>query len=254
MNNIGYPGLLTTSSLFRKFRKQLLMEYLLPIVCSILLIALIASLIFKDEFRHDILATEGEASIFGILTVKGVAIIILTGLFLGGLIWSFSNSKKYVPRDLSAALATNHSSQIGEVNLKIESIENLLMSFYSMEYIPSFASDFVKKMPSSKTGSQQIELISKASRLNVLSFRNAVKKLQQLREKCYFEIDQHYNSITNAINNGDLDVYRKMITTKPVMIKDLNKLDSVIEDISKNNDQRLENYFDAIDRYIGTDY
>lgn len=70
------------------------MEHLLTIISSIILISLIGALIFKDSFRKDILISEGEATIFGILNVKGVAIVVLTGLFLGAIIWSTNNTSK----------------------------------------------------------------------------------------------------------------------------------------------------------------
>jgi len=56
-------------------------------VCALLLIALVSALILNQSFRNDILGGEGEASVLGILSVKGVAIVLLCGLFLGGLLY-----------------------------------------------------------------------------------------------------------------------------------------------------------------------
>lgn len=60
------------------------------IVCGGLLVALVLALIFSTKFRDDVLGGEGEASVAGILTVKGVAIVLLCGLFLGGMIYPLS--------------------------------------------------------------------------------------------------------------------------------------------------------------------
>ena len=46
-----------------------------------------SALIFSRSFRSDVLGGEGEATVFGILSVKGVSIVLLCGLFLGGLLY-----------------------------------------------------------------------------------------------------------------------------------------------------------------------
>ena len=62
--------------------------FITPIVCSIATLVLVGAIVFSEKFRRDILGGEGEARLFGILTVKGTAVLVLCGLFLGGLLWS----------------------------------------------------------------------------------------------------------------------------------------------------------------------
>jgi hypothetical protein len=64
------------------------MIILVTIICAVLLVALVTALIFSAKFRQDILGGTGEARVLGILSVKGAAVVLLVGIFLGGLIWS----------------------------------------------------------------------------------------------------------------------------------------------------------------------
>lgn len=83
----------------------MLMQILVAIVCAALLIALISAFIFSDKFRKDVLVGEGEARIFGIITVKGIAIIVLSGLFLGGLIYSTHDPDVIPKKDFTKDIA-----------------------------------------------------------------------------------------------------------------------------------------------------
>jgi len=63
-------------------------------VCALLLSALVLALILNAKFRSDILGGEGEAKVLGFISVKGVAIVLLCALFLGGLIYPLSVESK----------------------------------------------------------------------------------------------------------------------------------------------------------------
>lgn len=58
-------------------------ELMVVSVCSLILLALAAALIFSNNFRDDLLGGEGEASVLGLMSVKGVAIVLIFALFLG---------------------------------------------------------------------------------------------------------------------------------------------------------------------------
>lgn len=60
-----------------------LLELMVVSVCSLILLALAAALIFSNNFRDDLLGGEGEASVLGLMSVKGVAIVLIFALFLG---------------------------------------------------------------------------------------------------------------------------------------------------------------------------
>ena len=53
-------------------------------VIGAILLAIVAAFIFSSKFRKDVIASEGEAAVLGIINVKGVIIVLLTAIF-GGL-------------------------------------------------------------------------------------------------------------------------------------------------------------------------
>ncbi len=66
------------------------MNDILPVlvsgVCGLLLVVLVGAFILSAGFRDAVLGAQGEATVTGILSVKGVAIVLLCGLFLAGLL------------------------------------------------------------------------------------------------------------------------------------------------------------------------
>ena len=60
----------------------------IAIFFAILLLFLILALIFRPNFRDAVLGGPGEATIMGILTVKGVVIVLLSALLIGGVLVS----------------------------------------------------------------------------------------------------------------------------------------------------------------------
>jgi len=79
-------------------------------VCALLLSALVLALILNAKFRTDILGGEGEAKVLGFISVKGVAIVLLCALFLGGLIYPLSVESKATPINNNP-----HSHQIDDL-------------------------------------------------------------------------------------------------------------------------------------------
>lgn len=63
---------------------------LMAVLFALLLIALVAALITRRDFRDAVLGGPGEASIVGLLTVKGVAIVLLCGLLIGGILFALT--------------------------------------------------------------------------------------------------------------------------------------------------------------------
>lgn len=56
------------------------------ILFGLLLAAIIIALIFRQDFRDAVLGGNGEATVFGLITVRGVAVVLLCALFVGGLL------------------------------------------------------------------------------------------------------------------------------------------------------------------------
>jgi hypothetical protein len=63
---------------------------MIAILFAFLLAALVAALIFRRDFRDAVLGGPGEATILKFLTVKGAAIVLLCGLFIGGILFALT--------------------------------------------------------------------------------------------------------------------------------------------------------------------
>lgn len=77
------------------------MEIVGLVIIGGILIAIISAFIFSEKFRKDVIASEGEASVFGMINVKGVIIVLLTAIFCGAFIWIMDNKTTEIPDCLS---------------------------------------------------------------------------------------------------------------------------------------------------------
>ncbi|OIP89686.1 MAG: hypothetical protein AUK24_05880 [Syntrophaceae bacterium CG2_30_49_12] len=70
------------------------MQYSIPgliaVFFALLLMALVAALIIRRDFRDAVLGGPGEATIFGVISLKGVAIVLLCGLLIGGILFALT--------------------------------------------------------------------------------------------------------------------------------------------------------------------
>lgn len=73
------------------------MYYVALAIIGIILLAIVGAFIFSENFRKDVIASEGEASVFGMINVKGVIIILLAGIFCGAFVWILSENSKTTP-------------------------------------------------------------------------------------------------------------------------------------------------------------
>lgn len=64
-----------------------MISLVVSVLLGILLLLLVAGLIFRPDFRDALLGGEGEATIFGVLTVKGVAVVLLSAIFTIGMVY-----------------------------------------------------------------------------------------------------------------------------------------------------------------------
>ena len=62
-------------------------QELITLVLAVPLVALVMALIFGQRFRDDVLAGRGEASVFGVVSVKGAVIVLLCGLLVGAILF-----------------------------------------------------------------------------------------------------------------------------------------------------------------------
>ena len=61
--------------------------YYVSAFCGLLLAITLLALIFNEKFRKDVMGGQGTAKILGILSVEGVVIVLLCGMFLAGLLY-----------------------------------------------------------------------------------------------------------------------------------------------------------------------
>jgi hypothetical protein len=64
---------------------------IIAIFFALLLAALLVALIFRPDFRDAVLGGPGEASVLGVLTVKGVGIVLLSALLIGGILFALTH-------------------------------------------------------------------------------------------------------------------------------------------------------------------
>jgi len=82
---------------------------IMAVFFALLLAALVAALILLKDFRTAVLGGPGEATILNLITVKGVVIVLLCGLFLGGLLFSLNK----LPAESQCA------AQMGPVTMRL---------------------------------------------------------------------------------------------------------------------------------------
>lgn len=83
---------------------------LIAVFFALLVAALVAALIFRRDFRDAVLGGPGEASILGLITVKGAAIVLLFGILIGGIL--FALNKLPVALPLPNLRADGHTGPI----------------------------------------------------------------------------------------------------------------------------------------------
>ena len=61
------------------------------VLCAFLITVLLAAFIFSREFRHAVLGGRGEARILGLVSAKGVTIVLILVLLIGVLLFALKN-------------------------------------------------------------------------------------------------------------------------------------------------------------------
>jgi hypothetical protein len=74
------------------------------VLFALLLSGLLVAFIFRRDFRDAVLGGHGEATFLGLLSVKGVAIVLLCGLFIGAILFAIRLSPS--PTGLKADTAS----------------------------------------------------------------------------------------------------------------------------------------------------
>ena len=81
----------------------------IAVLFALLLAGLVVALIFRRDFRDALLGAPGEATVLGFLTVKGVAIVLLCSLLIGGILFVLT----HLPAPAPQPVAEKNQSQCG---------------------------------------------------------------------------------------------------------------------------------------------
>ena len=232
-----------------------MVENLVPIVCSVLLTALVAALIFNSKFRQDIMAGEGEASVLGILSVKGVVIVLLSGLFLGALILTAksgmntnnTNTTGFIVDDVLPLIEQKHSSDISYIDQTTERLKSDVEDFMNDKWNPRFLSLAVNNHLVVEDLKNATSIEEKQRILSDFS-KDALYQIFKQKQELIDSIDRgyrlkisalrtHYRKILIAAASQDLETYREMISKVPherIMVEQVEaKISEFLKDQSK---------------------
>lgn len=95
---------------------------LISAICGIISIILVLGLVFSSRFRRDVLGGQGEATVLGLVTAKGAAIIVLCALFLAGMLYPLFRTNPACDESigrLSAQLEEKFESQVRHASSEI---------------------------------------------------------------------------------------------------------------------------------------
>lgn len=124
------------------------LQTLALVIIGIILLFIIGAFVFSSSFRKDVTAAEGEASVLGMFSVKGVLIILLCAIFCGTFIVIFQSDKKNSSTRVDVSQTSNNLDKTRpSVDLKKPSghIYNVLVdSFVSHEITPVITSIITK--------------------------------------------------------------------------------------------------------------
>lgn len=177
-------------------------------ICALLLFGLVAALILSKSFRSDVLGGEGEASILGMLSVKGVSIVLLCALFIGGLLYPL---KFATDAQLGKGNTTRDNSSNVEKPPEEDVNKKLIADVY---YFPSRESDALKI---------KIALEKKGFIVNVSRVGPDLKSAENLPSYILY------------VN------FNLMLILKPI-VEDLLNQNFNVSQVDKSNFQRPDNY------------
>lgn len=84
------------------------------IITGVVLFAIVMAFIFNGKFRKDVIASEGEAAVFGLINVKGVIIVLIIAIFGGLLGFLVQLDLNVQDIDITNARAINQLSESNE--------------------------------------------------------------------------------------------------------------------------------------------
>jgi len=105
-------------------------------LCGLLLSIITLALIFNSQFRTDISASEGKASIFNIISIEGAFILVLCGLLFSGLLYPVAfPSQTFNDALRQYSLANTKVNTFIQKHLALKEAHEQLQSSIQKDYI-----------------------------------------------------------------------------------------------------------------------
>lgn len=195
------------------------------------------------------MAREGEAKVLGILSIKGVVIVLLSGLFLGGLIITAKSGMNTNNTTTTGSIVDNvlpeieqiHSSDISTLDQTTERLKSDVEDFMNHKWTPDFLSQAVHNVRTVEDLHNATTIEEKQGLLSEFS-RGGLSEILKQKRVLIDRIDRGYrlklstlrtryrNKIFIAAASPDLETYREKI--KQVQ-DDHVMVDQAVEKISE---------------------
>lgn len=184
----------------------MLLSYAMIGVLSILslgLTAIVFAFIFSPKFRQDILAKDGEAQVLEYLSVQGAIIVVILGLFIGGLAvilttYAEAGDIDRLNRELSKCQETNDAQQGRIVTLK----SDLTASQQAVKELNTKHARDIKDLENhAKRQQARIDLVASRNG-NVNSELAGVQKSLDLAQEFAEAAEDNYRDAGTCSNRG----------------------------------------------------
>ena len=94
------------------------------VTIGLLLAAIITAFIFSKKFREDVISSEGEASVFGMINVKGVIVVLLSAIFVGAFIYIIQMDNNNT-EEIDTSAAINYLKKSSDVQYALNYNPNI---------------------------------------------------------------------------------------------------------------------------------
>ncbi|MDX1636542.1 MAG: hypothetical protein R3281_01145 [Balneolaceae bacterium] len=229
------------------------------IFCAVLLAVIISAMIINDKFRADILAGEGEAKIFGLISVRGVVLVLLFALLLGTIVYSADKqtTNRSVSPDILPVLTQAQNASLGQAEQKYNEAKNSLSAFMHKEWIPQLSTNVVStsgillilEEEGQESSRQALQEFSRSLSSEVLQKHRELREaVDQTHSVTARQIRKYYYDVSIAAASGDMAKYREMISTPPPVLKNM---DTLYSELSGNyRSDNLQSLIDDMNSFI----
>ena len=226
-----------------------MMQTLVPILLGFLLAAIVGAMIFSTKFRKDLLGGEGEARILGILSIKGAAVVVLCGLFVGGLLYSVPKAQEapsgFVSEDLLNLLAANQGSALREADQNAASLRGEYRTFVNERWMPLFMANFVRRADLKRdirdTLNKPDELDERITEFTKFAVEEVLRREDELlglvdsvHKKSTSRLREWYNETLIAVAGRNVEEYRELLKARPPELDRANEMYRLIDSDLRN--------------------